>query len=298
MLRYSPAFVRGVFIGCALSALVLLTTNLVYRGVTLSPDDSYGREPESFPLAEGRGLLLYESQANLEINSAEEVFTHKAVDVNENQLPSDVEEYKQEGFVGHSQPKKPLLIVVVTSRKLLQRTANRISRTWGGQTKDYRIIVGGGKNSDISGITNLLPVSYSDFPAFPYLSIGDLNFLLNLVRTEFAEQYDWFLFVSSNTYISVPSLERFLNSMDASKPLYMGYPSNKTLPMGLLYCEGGPGLVFSHTTLSGITEPCVGGSSSREEPGYRDLGKCVVGQLKVDCYGGLNVSLERVIIYR
>ena len=267
-----------------MSALVLLASNLVYIS---SPDDSYSWVPESFPLAEGRGLLL---QGNPEIISAEEVLTHRVVDVNKNQPPSEVEEYKHEGYVEHLQPKKPLLIVVVTSQKLLQRTANRISRTWGRQTKDYRIIVGNGKYSDTSGITKLLPVSYSDFPAFPYLSIGDLNFLLNLVRSEFTEQYNWFIFVSSNTYISVPSLQRFLNSMDASKPLYMGYPSNKTLPTGLRYCEGGPGLVFSHTALSGITEPCVSGSSSREEPGYQDLGKCLVSRLKVDCYGGLNVS--------
>lgn len=288
MSRYSFAFIRGVFIGCAVSALLLIASDLVYRGVSLSLETVYGRETDSLAPAEGRSLLLYESQASRSVAAIEDnhpVFTQGIIGEN----VKDVKSNNEEEILLLQQPRKPLLIVVVTSEKLLERTSGRIRRTWGKETADYRIVVGK-QNIKTSNIPNLLSTSHPGLPAFPYLSIGDLNFLLNLVRSEFLGQYSWFIFMSSNTYVSVQSLERFLGGMDASEVVYMGSPSNNSVPRDLRYCEGGPGLIFSHAALRGMKEPCSGRSGG---DGYGLLGRCIASQLRTDCYRGVNVSFNK-----
>lgn len=292
MSRYTSAFVRGVFVGFAAASLLLVASSLVYRGISLSLEGLYGGEPDSLALAEGRSLLLfYESQAGF-TEALEDVDSLKSVE----REPVDVMASGREEQSLYQQPKKPLLIVVVSSGALLNRTSVRIKRTWGRDTSEYRIIVGS-RDSRMANITNVLTTPYPDFPAFPYLTIGDLNFLLNLVRSHFLGRYNWFLFAPSNAYVSVRSLERFLGGLNPNKVVYMGHPSNQSMPRDLHFCEGGTGIVLSHMALAkmkGQIEPCVRGS--KRDYGYRELGKCLIDQLRTDCSMGHDVSCVITII--
>lgn len=292
MSRNSFSFVRGVVVGCAIATLLLVASNLL----SLSVETLYGGVGDSLALAEGRSLLLYESQAggggvSVALPPAEKVEVKLPLVAADGNGPVNPVNSEEEPVKHH--PKNSLLIIVVTSSILLERTSTRISRTWGRETTEYRVVVGDADTRS-RDVPNLLRTAHSDFPAFPYLSIGDLNFLLNLVREKFADEYRWFLLVPSNTYVSVHDLEAFLGGVDPGRVVYMGSPSNRSMPRGLRYCEGGPGIVLSHTALRRmgrqLLEGCASEGRDWRDSGYQKLGKCLIRHLGTECSAGLDVS--------
>lgn len=295
MSKNTLTFVRGVFIGCAVATLLLIASSLLSRGISLSLESIYGGGTNNQYLAEGRSLLSVAAPSAVGSEEAE-VTTLKASALAERESvpPTTTSVGKPTGEEQNlnQKPKKPLLTVVTTSLSLLERTSHRIRTTWGSETANYRIVVGaqGTTTSDVN-IPQVLVSTLPDFPSFPYLSIGDLSALLDLVRSNFLEQYNWFLIAPSNTYVSVQRLERFLQGINPYKVVYIGHPSSKNMPSDLHYCEGGPGIIFSHMALQkmrGRLQQCV--RHSKGDLGYRELGKCLISELKTECYLSDDVS--------
>lgn len=288
MSRCRSTFVRGVFVGSSVATLLLIASGLVCRGISLS---FYGRETNLEILAEGRSLLslgglpsaLGVEGTTLEVGASYE----KEPGVSITTGYSTSEEKKLE------QPKKTLLTVVTTTRTLLERTSNRIRTSWGGiGTAEYRIVVGKeGSTWSTVDDPQIMVSAYHDFPAFPYLSISNLAALLDLVTSNFLYQYNWFLIAPSNVYVSVQSLERLLQGLNPYKVVYIGRPSKASMPEGYHYCEGGPGILFSHVALEklkGRLQRCV--LNSKGDLGYRELGLCMISELQTDCFMSSNVS--------
>lgn len=284
--RNNSSFVRGVVVGCTFSTLLLITSNLVFRGISLSLDSVYGEEVEGLALAEGRSLLFYESKSGSTPSTATSTDGESLIPKSK-ELPPTILKY----FNAIEEERKPLLTVVVTSMNLLERTSSRIRTTWGKDTANYRIVVGAlGSEMNTRNIPNVLACAHQDFPAFPYLSISDLTVVLDLIRNNFLGDYKWFLLASSNMYVSVQNLEKFLHGLDADQVTYIGNPSNNT---HLCYCKGGPGIVLSSMALrkmEGTIEACA---REREgESGYRELGSCMLSRLKTSCYLSDDVSFQ------
>lgn len=291
MSRYKSTFVRGVFIGCSAATLLLIASSLVGRGISLS---FYDGERDSEVLAEGRSLLSLEGLLSTPGNDEVEVTTEGNSNYEKEPMTFTSREFTGEDQGLEQEPKKPLLTIVTTSRSLLERTLNRIRTSWGSvEAAEYRVVVGveGTMLNDIP--PQVVVSAHYNFPAFPYLSISNISTLLDIVTSNFINQYKWFLFAPSNVYISVQSLERFLEGLNPDKVVYIGRPSNDSMPQ---YCEGGPGIIFSHVALrkmKRLLKHCV--RNSKGDSGYRELGKCFISELKTECSMGNVVSYLNLV---
>ena len=294
MSRYRSTFVRGVFFGCLGGTLMLIASSLFFRGLSLSFETG-GTNGEL--LAEGRSLLSLEGLGLPSAlgNDEEEVTTKDIESYEKEQAPPmtyisvrDSNEQKSD------QPKKPFLTLVTTTKSLLERTSNRIRTSWGSvEGAEYRIVVGMEAIPSLSIVDMpevILSTGYH-FPAFPYLSLSNLSALLELITENFIDDYNWFLLAPSNVYVSVQSLERFLQRLNPYKVVYVGRPSNYSMPNERNYCEGGPGIVLSHMAVRKLRrrlEGCI--RNSKGDLGYRELGKCLISELKTECFVSEDVS--------
>lgn len=287
----NSTYVRGVLVGCVLASLLLMASTLVHRGISLSFESVYGDEVERI---EGRSSLFYETLlSSAAVNSdavqgpeEEQVTTHSSV------LPASGKEPVEpfSGGLTSQEQKKQLLTVIISSRGLLGRTSNRIRSTWGSETENYRIAVGKQGGEVDTTIPNVLVSPHPDYPGFPYLSLRDLVGLINLVRSNFLEYYNWFLFAPTNTYVSIKALERFLHDINPNKVVYIGRPNNSSKDKAS-FCEGGPGIIFSHMALyqmKGKLQQCV--ADSKGDLGYRELGQCLLSHLDAKCQFDKDVS--------
>lgn len=274
--------------GALTATLLLIASSLVCKGISLS---FYGGGTDQEVLAEGRSLLSLEGLSSALGSDEGEITTVKTSASYEREegvsLTTSTDSKSLE------QPKKPLLTVVTTTRSLLERTSRRIRTSWGSVGgAEYRIVVGReGTISSAADDPHVIVSADHNFPSFPYLTISSLSALLDLVRSNFLHQYKWFLIAPSNVYVSVQTLERFLQRLNPYQVVYIGRPSNHSMPLGHHYCEGGPGIVFSHVALrkmKGRLQRCV--QNSKGDLGYRDLGKCMISELQTECFLSNHVS--------
>lgn len=294
MSRYRSTFVRGVFFGCLGGTLMLIASSLFFRGVSLSFDV---RATDGELLAEGRSLLSLEGQGlPSALGNDEGEATTKASGVYEKEqaLPMMYTTLGDSNEQKSDQPRKPLLTLVTTTKSLLDRTSKRIRTSWGGvEGVEYRIVIGteGAPSLSVVDMPEVIMTAHHHFPAFPYLSLSNLSALLDLITTNFLTNYNWFLLAPSNMYVSVQSLERFLQGLNPYKVVYIGRPSNHSMPNDHSYCEGGPGIILSHMAvrqLRGRLQDCL--RNSKGDLGYRELGKCLISELKTECFVSADVS--------
>ena len=299
MKTLNSTYGRGVVVGCAFASLLLMASTLVYMSFE-------GGRNEVDMIVEGKELyepLLSSAAANSDTGnqqSEEQILTRNSKPPTAVNVPVEVpvkvpeSEHQAETFSGgltSQEQKKQLLTVIVSSRGLLKRTSDRIRSTWGSESADYRIIVGSQGGEVDNTIPNVLGSSHPDYPSFPYLSFSELVGVIDLVSENFLEYYNWFLLAPTNTYVSVQSLGRLLQDINPNKVVYIGRPSNTTKDKGS-FCEGGPGIVFSHMALyqmKGKLQQCV--KDSKGGTGYRELGLCLSSKLDAKCQFNKNVSI-------
>jgi hypothetical protein len=248
----------------------------------------YERETGGELLAEGRNLLSLDN-----IGSDDGETTTKEGGSYEREVAALTVRDTTRGEQKLDQPKKPLLILVTTTKSLLDRTSERIRTSWGSvEEADYRIIVGTeGTPLSVVDTPEIFFSTNHDFPAFPYLSIAHLSALVDVITDNFLEEYNWFLIAPSNIYVSVRSLERFLHGLNPYRVVYIGRPSNHSMPNGLHYCEGGPGIVLSHMAVRKLKDRLQGCVlDSKGGLGYLELGRCMASQLKTECSVSDHVS--------
>ena len=289
--RYTQSFVGGVLTGCAAVTLLLLASSILSKGIYLISWDGDSNEA---PTEDDMIEILMDTYEQEGLPSPSPAFIVKGLEKPEpvlNFFTKKVKVFKRSEPTLHH-PKKHFLTVVVTSSILLERTANSIMNTWGKDTPDYRIVVGTKNDgATISNLPNILKTDHDDFPAFPYLSLEEIGFVLDLVRQHYLTRYRWFFITTSNVYISIQRLRSFLTTLDPNSMLYVGNPSKHKMPKGKHYCNGGPGILLSHTALKrleGQVTNCL--NSSSKESGYVAFGKCVFSRLHRDCQLGTNVS--------
>ena len=72
------------------------------------------------------------------------------------------------------------------------------------------------------------------------------------------EDYDWFMRLDDDAYISWPILEKLLRRLDPSELLYIGSPGfgkddEDYVEEEMTYCMGGPGIVLSRELLRNLS---------------------------------------------
>ena len=72
------------------------------------------------------------------------------------------------------------------------------------------------------------------------------------------EDYDWFMRLDDDAYISWPILEKLLRRLDPSEMLYIGSPGfgkddEDYVEEEMTYCMGGPGIVMSRELLRALS---------------------------------------------
>lgn len=285
MSAYSLAFVRGVFMGCGVVTVLLILSSILSK--ELSSSFWYEEKADAVALSERRTVLFFDKVQTSQMSSG---LAGTGAEEGSEQLTnsSTSANTEEEEALNLKEPDRTLLVVVVTSLSRLRRTFKNIRTTWGNMTYDYRLLVGSQgymASTAGSGSIHVLSTDHADFPALPYLSIEELNFVLEFVESNFLDRYRWFLFAPTNIYVSFQQLQEFLGELDHNKLLYIGSPSNHSMSRGYHYCRSGPGIVLSHSALRTIKklQPCLMEQRGRTLSSYQILGECFNSQVHTDC---------------
>ena len=66
------------------------------------------------------------------------------------------------------------------------------------------------------------------------------------------EHAKWFMMIGDQTYVVMEHLERTLNALDASSPMYVGLPGEPATDGSSLPCQQHPGVLYSRALLEGL----------------------------------------------
>lgn len=180
-----------------------------------------------------------------------------------------------------------LLNVIATSENNLEDALHKVNTSWGQDTEDWRMAVGGTKVGNGAKEDVFLASDCQDFPEEEYMSAKQLFCLLKAVYKSFYARYQWFFIAIEPIYVSVYQLERHLIKLDSDGEIvYMGRPRAKNS-----YCIGESGVVLSHTALRNIVPlltTCLSEESSNfsqdsAPKGDFALGSCFA-RLQKTCY--------------
>uniref|UniRef100_A0A6B0VFC7 Hexosyltransferase n=1 Tax=Ixodes ricinus TaxID=34613 RepID=A0A6B0VFC7_IXORI len=189
-------------------------------------------------------------------------------------------------------PKSRLLFVgVMTAEKYLSTRAVAIQRTWGKALAGRLAFFSSGtsrwENQDeelplvaLRGVDDAYPPQKKSF------------LMLKYMHDHYLDQYEWFMRCDDDVYVHVERLERFLRSVNSSKPQYIGQAGlgNKeefgqlSLEPDENFCMGGPGVLFSRETLRRLV-PHVGSCLKRLYSTHEDVevGRCVRRHVGIPC---------------
>ncbi|KAK7126250.1 hypothetical protein R3I93_021586 [Phoxinus phoxinus] len=108
--------------------------------------------------------------------------------------------------------------------------------------------------------------------------------MLKYMHDHYLDKYEWFMRADDDVYIRGEKLERFLRSLNSSKPLYLGQTGLGTteelgklaLEPGENFCMGGPGMIFSRELLRRMA-PHIGACLREMYTTHEDveIGRCV-----------------------
>ncbi len=102
--------------------------------------------------------------------------------------------------------------------------------------------------------------------------------------------FDWYLFIEGDTYLSWPSLVTWLGRLDPSKPLYMGSP---TVVGQVWMAHGGSGFVLSRTAIQrfvGTGDEKPGARTHGEKLGWQQYGDLLVANI----LAGVDIRIHKV----
>lgn len=188
-------------------------------------------------------------------------------------------------------PKPRLLFVgVMTAEKYLSTRALAIQRTWGKSLA--------GRLAFFSSSTSRWE-SEEELPLVALRGVDDSyppqkkSFLmLKYMHDHYLDQYEWFMRCDDDVYVHVERLERFLRSVNSSKPQYIGQAGlgNKeefgqlSLEPDENFCMGGPGVLFSRETLRRMI-PHVANCLKHLYSTHEDVevGRCVRRHVGIPC---------------
>ncbi|XP_035690669.1 chondroitin sulfate synthase 1-like isoform X1 [Branchiostoma floridae] len=184
---------------------------------------------------------------------------------------------------------KHIYIGVMTARKYLNSRVVAVYETWGKQVPGkveffsaydpkHRTPRGIPVVTNIPGIDDTYPPQKKSF------------LMLKYMHDFYIDKYEWFIRADDDVYIRVDKLQKFLRSVNSSKPLYIGQSEssqkNERLSMSSSdsFCLGGPGVILSRETLRRIAphiSHCLKNMYSKHED--VEIGRCIKRFANVSC---------------
>lgn len=200
--------------------------------------------------------------------------------------PLEVIGMSPENNIYNSQ-KNLVFVGVMTAKVFLQGRAKAVYDTWGkdvpghiaffsseGSSSDYLPVVG------LKNVDDRYPPQKKSF------------MMLYYIYEHFIDKFEWFIRADDDVYMDTTKLERFLRSIDSSKPQFIGQAGKgNTEEFGLLslefdenFCMGGPGVILSRETLRRVAPhipACLKNLYSTHED--VEIGRCVQKFAGIPC---------------
>ena len=199
-------------------------------------------------------------------------------------------------FIEQAEEKGFLFVGVMTAKKYLDSRVVAAYNTWArtingkvaffsseGSTPNYRVPVVSLKNVDDS-----YPPQKKSFRMLKYMC------------DHLYDKYEWFMRADDDAFLKGEKLEKFLRSINGSKPQFIGQAGIGTkeeigtLSLGQTdnYCMGGPGVVFSKETLRQMCphiKHCAGNMYTTHED--VEIGRCVRNHAGIPCTWAFEVIM-------
>lgn len=149
--------------------------------------------------------------------------------------------------------KRLIFIGVMTAQKYLDTRAAAIYNTW-GKTVPGKLVFFSSASSKSSSPIPLISLPNVD-DSYPPQKKSFL--MLKYMHDNFLNEFEWFMRADDDVYIRTGYLEKFLRSVNSSKPQFIGQAGmgNKeefgqlSLEPDENFCMGGPGMIMSRDTL-------------------------------------------------
>lgn len=194
-----------------------------------------------------------------------------------------------------SADRKLLFIGVMTAQKYLDTRALAIHNTW-GQTVPGKLIFFSSSSSRSNFSLPLVPLPLVD-DSYPPQKKSFL--MLKFMHDHFIDDFEWFMRADDDVYIRTDLLEKFLRSVNSSKPQFIGQAGlgNKeefgqlSLQPDENFCMGGPGMIMSKDTLKLVIPHiryCLKNLYSTHED--VEVGRCIRKFVGIPCTWSYEVS--------
>ncbi|XP_040173506.1 chondroitin sulfate synthase 1 isoform X1 [Anopheles arabiensis] len=180
-----------------------------------------------------------------------------------------------------------VFVGVMTAKDFLQGRARAVYETWGKRVP--------GKIAFFSSQDSVAP----DLPLVALKGVDDRYppqkksfMMLHYMYVHFIDRFEWFARADDDVYIRTDRLEKFLRSIDSSKPQFIGQAGRgNSEDFGLLslefdenFCMGGPGVIMSRETLRRVAPhipTCLKNLYSTHED--VEVGRCVQKFAGIPC---------------
>ncbi|CBY13923.1 unnamed protein product [Oikopleura dioica] len=189
--------------------------------------------------------------------------------------------------------RKFLYVAMMSADKFVDTRVKTAAQTWASSlktwNKDSGVDVEIFAQSNYSGIPhhivkmpgisdNVYPPQKKSFSMMRYVHDHKVN------------DYEWFLRLDDDAYVHIEHLESLLRRINSSDALYIGSPgfgrdNDDFVEDNMVYCMGGPGIVFSKITLQKLSPKlgeCLKNNLMTEHEDI-ELGRCVYHHANVGC---------------
>ena len=197
---------------------------------------------------------------------------------------------------GTIEPDKNLVFIgVMTAQRHLDNRALMIHSTWGKRVP--------GKMHFFSGADS---TTQYDLPLIALEGVDDSYppqkknwMMIKFLHDNYVDKFDWFIRADDDMYIKTDRLEKFLRSLNASEPLFVGQAGQgNAKDFGLLgfdysdnFCMGGVGVIMSRTALKTLGQN-VGVCLNNLQTIHDDveIGRCLKRLANISCTWNYEVS--------
>ncbi|KAG4068935.1 hypothetical protein HA402_005083 [Bradysia odoriphaga] len=203
-----------------------------------------------------------------------------------NRNPFEIIDLKPNETIENSQTNF-IFVGVMTAKNFLEGRANAVYHTWGKEVPGKIAFFSSEKS-----YSEILPVVALKGVDDRYPPQKKSFMMLHYMYEHFIDKFEWFMRTDDDVYISTWKLERFLRSIDSSKPQFIGQAGKgNTEEFGLLsleydenFCMGGPGVILSRETLRRVAPhipTCLKNLYSTHED--VEIGRCVQKYAGIPC---------------
>ncbi|XP_032789583.1 chondroitin sulfate synthase 1 isoform X2 [Daphnia magna] len=194
----------------------------------------------------------------------------------------------QERTDNETRNRQLLLVGVMTADKYIATRAKAVYETWGTRVPGKLVFF----TSDSQNATDDLPVVRLKGVDDSYPPQKKSFMMLKYMYENYGDKFEWFMRADDDVFVKTERLELFLRNINSSQPRFIGQAGKGIAEeFGLLsleydenYCMGGPGMIFSHVTLSRVAphvKDCLKNLYTTHED--VELGRCVQKFAGIPC---------------